>query len=653
MGTNLGLNAKFGLDGKEFQQGLKGIDSQLRLVQAQFKEAGSRVVDFGTSGEKISGLNRQIELQKLKLEELNGRYLKAVETNGEASAAAMKYSTEIAKAKTALNGLEGELKTTTRSMEEQKFSWASLGSQTKDTSEKAQGHIMNLKNALIGLTATVAGGAGLFKFTENAIEAGNATYELSQKMHISTQEAAAVNKMLKVSDTDSKSFISTLTRMDKSVETAGKKGNATTKAMQEFGLSLIDSTGKLLPMTAQMDNLAAAYQKAADAGREEEFSATLLGTKGQALIPMLEDYKTAKEAAAQVKGIGVDPKQAHDTEVALKALKLQAGALSGVLAKALVPVVQAVIPPLMEGFQKLTEIVKTHKTELDKAIQSFIQLRKELGTTLAPIIKDVFNFIVSHGDFVKNMVLGIGAAFMALKVVNGVIDGIAAAQKAWGGITKALTIAQEALNFVMEMSPFGKVMLVITLLTTAFIYLFNHNKTFHDFVLYSWKVISETVGNAVKFVGGVINGLGDIFTNLPKKAAEWGRDFIQGFIDGIKNMIGGVGNAATDIANKIKSFLHFSVPDEGPLTDYETWMPDFMSGLAKGIKGNKHVVSDALKGLSADMKVNATAGISGNSGSSVTNNKKVEQHVHVENMYLQSIGDKNKALQQLQFLCPI
>ena len=41
------------------------------------------------------------------------------------------------------------------------------------------------------------------------------------------------------------------------------------------------------------------------------------------------------------------------------------------------------------------------------------------------------------------------------------------------------------------------------------------------------------------------------------------------------------------VADTIRSFLHFSVPDEGPLTDFESWMPDFMSGLAKGIQKTK------------------------------------------------------------------
>ena len=42
------------------------------------------------------------------------------------------------------------------------------------------------------------------------------------------------------------------------------------------------------------------------------------------------------------------------------------------------------------------------------------------------------------------------------------------------------------------------------------------------------------------------------------------------------------------LADRIRSFLHFSAPDEGPLADYETWMPDFMKGLASGIEKNRN-----------------------------------------------------------------
>lgn len=78
----------------------------------------------------------------------------------------------------------------------------------------------------------------------------------------------------------------------------------------------------------------------------------------------------------------------------------------------------------------------------------------------------------------------------------------------------------------------------------------------------------------------------------------------MGIVNGIKSCIGAVGDAVKSVADKIKSFLHFSVPDEGPLTEYESWMPDFMSGLAKGIEQNKDMVAKAVKGVASDMVLN-------------------------------------------------
>ena len=65
--------------------------------------------------------------------------------------------------------------------------------------------------------------------------------------------------------------------------------------------------------------------------------------------------------------------------------------------------------------------------------------------------------------------------------------------------------------------------------------------------------------------------------------------------------IGAVSDAVKGVANNIKAKLHFSRPDEGPLREYETWMPDFMDGLAKGINANKNKVVDAVQGMASQM----------------------------------------------------
>ncbi|WP_242851309.1 hypothetical protein [Clostridium sp. DMHC 10] len=116
--------------------------------------------------------------------------------------------------------------------------------------------------------------------------------------------------------------------------------------------------------------------------------------------------------------------------------------------------------------------------------------------------------------------------------------------------------------------------------------------------------VSSTIGNVKSSIESGINSALNFLASLPGKAWNYGEDFVNGIVKGIKSAVGAVEDAVGALAAKIRSYLHFSVPDEGPLVDYEKWMPDFMSGLADGINKNKHLVAEAVKGLSLGMKMN-------------------------------------------------
>ena len=107
-----------------------------------------------------------------------------------------------------------------------------------------------------------------------------------------------------------------------------------------------------------------------------------------------------------------------------------------------------------------------------------------------------------------------------------------------------------------------------------------------------YSVVSNGFSSAIRFI-----------TGLPGQAFQWGKDFIQGLINGISSMIQSVINTVSGLADRIRSFLHFSAPDEGPLADYETWMPDFMKGLANGIEKNRNLVEKAVRDVASDMVI--------------------------------------------------
>ena len=63
---------------------------------------------------------------------------------------------------------------------------------------------------------------------------------------------------------------------------------------------------------------------------------------------------------------------------------------------------------------------------------------------------------------------------------------------------------------------------------------------------------------------------------LPAQAVQWGADIIDGIVSGITSAVGKIGKAASNVASKIRSFLGFSEPEDGPLSDFHTYMPDKM-----------------------------------------------------------------------------
>lgn len=115
------------------------------------------------------------------------------------------------------------------------------------------------------------------------------------------------------------------------------------------------------------------------------------------------------------------------------------------------------------------------------------------------------------------------------------------------------------------------------------------------------KLMGSGIKNMAGFVSSSVKGMMEqpiaYLKSLPEEFCQWGKDMIQGMIRGITSMIDGVVGSVKNVASAIASVIHFSRPDIGPLRSYEQWMPDFMSGLAKGIRDNLWMVEDAADAL--------------------------------------------------------
>lgn len=78
------------------------------------------------------------------------------------------------------------------------------------------------------------------------------------------------------------------------------------------------------------------------------------------------------------------------------------------------------------------------------------------------------------------------------------------------------------------------------------------------------------------------------------QAYGYGNELAVNFANGITAGTGAVEAAVSGLASIVSAYIHFSEPDKGALSDFHTWMPDMMNGLAKGIEDNAYVVESAI-----------------------------------------------------------
>lgn len=114
--------------------------------------------------------------------------------------------------------------------------------------------------------------------------------------------------------------------------------------------------------------------------------------------------------------------------------------------------------------------------------------------------------------------------------------------------------------------------------------------------------LRSTVSSGVASIRNSFNSLGSIASS----AYRWGADICSQMAAGVRAAASSVIAAAENVASRVRSLLHFSVPDEGPLSNADTYMPDFMKLLATGIKKNVKSVVKAVQGLAGSMSSNLT-----------------------------------------------
>ena len=461
-----------------------------------------------------------------------------------------------------------------------------LGIQTRDSSGNLLGAsdmAEELQNKLGGLSAAERDAALQTIFGSDATRAAtvmmNSGTEGLQKYIAATNDQESAQRLANSQMSDTSKAIE---EMKGSLETAAIAiGNALAPAVEKVA-------GFISDLADKFSSLPSGIQTAI----------VVIGVIVAALAPLLI-------IIGQV-AIGISALTAAFSALSVPILPI-IGIIAGVVA-AIVAIIAIVKNwgSIVEWFQGVWNTVWTTVQNLwttvwtaisqNPVVQTIIMTVQSLFTglvsTLSAIWTTIQTITSNAWELIKNVVLG--PVLLLIDLVTGDFESLASdAQNIWNNIKSAASNIWNAIKSSIS----------------------NIASNIKTSAINAFQSMVSGIGSALSGLGGIIQSgfqsAINFITSLPGKAVAWGRDFIDGLKDGILSGISGIVDAVKGIGDKIRSFLHFSRPDEGPLRDYETWMPDMMKGLAQGIYDNMPVldkaVSAAAKSINYEIMKDAPA----------------------------------------------
>lgn len=303
-----------------------------------------------------------------------------------------------------------------------------------------------------------------------------------------------------------------------------------------------------------------------------------------------------------------------------------------------VPIFEGIRTAAVVAFEKIQQAVAKVAPGIAQFFESLSsgKVDKKAWTDIGESIGRIAVGVVAVIAAVK----GISAIFGVITTVISVVKAVISVIKLAFVVVKSIITVIKVVGAVISVlaSAFGPVILAIAAAIAIGVLLWKNWDKIREAAGNLLEGIKATIGNVRDAIVTGIQAAIDWITSLPAEALKWGSDIIDGIVSGIQSAVGRVGEAVKGVADKIKSFLGFSEPEDGPLSDFHTYMPDMIDLMASGITSGKKKVKDALEGMTGEMSVIAKANVvskatgRGATGGT-TGGRTVTQNVNINNQF--------------------
>lgn len=650
---------------KQINSTLKVLGSELKATASAFDENGASQEQLSATGktlnaqltaqqQKFKQLEAQYTKQKAVLAQLNTEVQKAIQEHGANSAEAAKATAAYNKQATVVDNLKVAMNESTATMNklQQEIN------KNEDALRKMGAAGGTAASGINEASNAAQSGVGKMAKFEAAIQkASNTAKKMSDKLKPLSKAAAGMGAAMIATVPATQELRMDLSYLTANADRVGVSLKNQNAAFDQFNAmtgetdSSVEALSNLFESGFDNNNLEAAVN--AVSGAYAQFPDTM---KIEGLADGIQETLATGSAVGQFGeyldrvGIGADnfstqlascTSEAEKQNLVLDALA-KGGAndalkswqdnnkelsaynkAMGGFQKAMAGVAEALLPVITPVIEAVTKLINLF-TNLPKPVQTAIVGMVGGFALLAPVL-----------SMIGQMSIGLGAVKTAFGSLTSIVS------KGAGVIGKVITSAGTVIKTVISgigtaatklfsLIMAHPVIAIITAIVAAVVLLYNKCEWFRNavnaiiekikgyweafknkvssivtaVVSFFTNLVSSIKTKATQIKNAIVNGINSavsFITSLPGKALKWGKDFIGGFIKGITSKISGLIDKIKGIGSKIRSFLHFSRPDEGPLRDYETWMPDMMKGMAKSLTSSESYLLNPIEQLAGRM----------------------------------------------------
>lgn len=588
-----GITIEIGGNTTKLVASLKDVDKQIKNTQTALKDVNKLLkMDPGNTEllrQKQKLLADAVNQTSERLQTLKDAQSKVAEGSDDWDA----LQREIIETQQDLDGLEKDLK-----------DFGSVASQKlKVVGQKFQevgGKIESAGRAMSKISGLAAGAlGGIAKLGYDAVTAADDLNTLSKQTGVSTDELQKWSYAADLVDVSTETITGAMKKMKKNLD-------SNSKAFEALGVKTKDSTGNFRDTTEIFYDTIEALSKIDNETERDIAAMDIFGKSADELAGVIDDGGAALKAygeEAEQMGliIGGDTlnklNEANDTIDQMKAT------MGASLAQAGATIATTFAPAL----EKVVEVIG----QVAEKIRQLTPEQVEMITKILAVIAVVGPLLIIIGQIVSligSVITIVSALGPVLAVLAGPIGIVIAAVTALvAAFIYFYTTSEEFRNKVNEI-----VTAIVNFLKPVFewikqqiIQTYENIKSNIELIKViikafgvAWEYLKTQIANACTNIKNTIinlkNMIVDTFTGLVNKFKNWGSDMIEGFIGGIKDKFNAVKDTMSNLGELISSYIHFSEPDVGPLSNFSTYAPDMMALFAKGITDNANLITDAI-----------------------------------------------------------